>query len=83
MQNITAGVIAVGLTAYNLYLRYNDRKYTPPPPPPNTLEVTITAAWLAQLVRRQSAVREVPGSIPGRTTTQGLKIIEEKVLPLL
>ena len=23
------------------------------------------------------------GSIPGRTTTQGLKIIEEKVLPLL
>ena len=40
------------------------------------------SAWLAQLVRRQSAVREVSGSIPGRTT-QGLKIIEEKVLPLL
>ena len=39
--------------------------------------------WLAQLVRRQSAVREVSGSIPGRTSTQGLKIIEEKVLPLL
>ena len=42
-----------------------------------------SAAWLAQLVRRQSAVREVSGSIPGRTTTQSLKIIEEKVLPLL
>ena len=40
-------------------------------------------AWLAQLLRRQSAVREVSGSIPGRTTTQGLKIFEEKVLPLL
>ena len=33
----------------------------------------VTAAWLAQLVRRQSAVREVSGSIPGRTTTPGLK----------
>ena len=42
-----------------------------------------SASWLAQLVRRQSAVREVSGSIPGRTTTQGLKIIEEKVLPFL
>ena len=44
---------------------------------------SLTDAWLAQLVRRQSAVREVSGSIPGRTNTQGLKIIEEKVLPLL
>ena len=31
-----------------------------------------TAAWLAQLVERQSAVREV----------EGLKITEENVLPL-
>ena len=37
-----------------------------------------------------SLVRKVPvypagglGSIPGRTNTQGLKMIEEKVLPLL
>ena len=46
-------------------------------------EVNQTVAWLAQLVWRQFAVREVSGSIPGRTTTQGLKIIEEEVLPLL
>ena len=47
------------------------------------LAAVLVAAWLAQLVRRQSAVREVSGSIPDRTNTQGLKIIEEKVLPLL
>ena len=41
-----------------------------------------TAAWLAQLVERQSAVREVDGSSPDRTNTQGLKITEENVLPL-
>ena len=28
------------------------------------------------------AVQEVVGSNPGRTTTQGLEITEEKVLPL-
>ena len=31
-----------------------------------------TAAWLAQLGERRSAEREVTGSNPGRTNTQGL-----------
>ena len=31
-----------------------------------------TAAWLAQLGERRSAEREVEGSNPGRTNTQGL-----------
>ena len=34
------------------------------------------------MVERRSLVWEVVGSNPGRTNTQGLKIIEEKVLPL-
>ena len=42
----------------------------------------ITAAWLAQLGERQSAEREVVGSNPGRTYTKGLKITDDKVLPL-
>ena len=33
---------------------------------------SLTAAWLAQLRERRSAEREVTGSIPGRTNTQGL-----------
>ena len=33
----------------------------------------VTAAWLAQLVGRQTAEQEVVGSNPGRTTNQGLK----------
>ena len=37
---------------------------------------------LAQLVEYRSIVQEVHGSSPGRTFTQGLKIIEEKVLAL-
>ena len=41
-----------------------------------------TAALLAQLGERRSAEREVAGSDPGRTNTQGLKITEKKVLPL-
>ena len=40
------------------------------------------AAWLAQLGERRSAEREVVGSNPGRTNTQGLLITEKKVLPL-
>ena len=36
-------------------------------------------AWLAQLGERRSAKREVEGSNPGRTKSQGL---QEKVLPL-
>ena len=31
-----------------------------------------TAAWLAQLGERRSVEREVAGSNPGRTNTQGL-----------
>ena len=34
--------------------------------------IKITAAWLAQLGERRSAEREVAGSNPGRTNTQGL-----------
>ena len=41
-----------------------------------------TADRLAQLVEHQTAVREVAGSNLDRTNTQGLKITEEKVLPL-
>ena len=37
---------------------------------------------LAQLVEHWTAVREVAGSNLDRTNTQGLKITEEKVLPL-
>ena len=35
-------------------------------------EEELTAAWLAQLGERRSAEREVAGSNPGRTNTQGL-----------
>ena len=38
---------------------------------------------LAQLDKRQSAEREVVGSNPARKNTQGLKITEQNVLPLL
>ena len=41
-----------------------------------------TAAWLAQLGERRSAEREVAGSNPGRTNTQGIQITQKKVLPL-
>ena len=41
-----------------------------------------TAARLAQWDKRRPAEREAVGSNPGRTNTQGLKITEEKVLPL-
>ena len=34
----------------------------------------LTADWLAQLVERRTTVREVAGSNPDRTKTQGLKI---------
>ena len=34
--------------------------------------MALTAAWLAQLGEHQSAKREVVGSNPGRTNTQGL-----------
>ena len=42
----------------------------------------LTADRLAQLVEHRTAVREVAGSNLDRTNTQGLKITEEKVLPL-
>ena len=37
---------------------------------------------MAQLVEHQTFVREIAGSNPGQTNTQGLKKTEEKVLPL-
>ena len=43
---------------------------------------SFTADRLAQLVERRTSVREVSGSSPDRTNTQGLKITEENVLPL-
>ena len=45
------------------------------------LNVSV-AARLAHMVERQSAVREVEGSTPDWTNTQGFKITEENVLPL-
>ena len=36
---------------------------------------------LAQLVERQTSVREVVGSSPGRINNQGLQVTDEKVLP--
>ena len=36
------------------------------------LVINLTAPWLAQLGERQSAEREVMGSNPGQTNTQGL-----------
>ena len=45
--------------------------------------IIITAARLAQLDKRQYAEWEVAGSNPIWTNTQGLKINEENVLPLL
>ena len=35
----------------------------------------------ARLVEYQTTMREVAGPNPGRTTTEGLKITEEKVVP--
>ena len=42
-------------------------------------DCSVTAAWLAQLVERQTAVREVEGSSP---RPDQHKITEENVLPL-
>ena len=36
---------------------------------------------LAQLVEHRTSVREVVGSKPGRTNSQGLQVNDEKVLP--
>ena len=47
------------------------------------LIIIITAARLAQLDKRQYAEWEVAGSNPIWTNTQGLKINDENVLPLL
>ena len=41
-----------------------------------------TTDRLAQLVERRTSVREVSGSSPDQTNTQGPKITEENVLPL-
>ena len=45
---------------------------TPKSPVWEQLYSLLTAAWLAQLGERRSAEREVAGSNPGRTNTQGL-----------
>ena len=36
------------------------------------------ATWLVQLIEHQSAAREMAGSNPDRTNTQGLKINEDE-----
>ena len=41
----------------------------------------LTASQLAQWIERWTVVQEVEGSSPGRTNTQGLKIIEKNMLP--
>ena len=38
--------------------------------------------WISRLGGRRSAEREVAGSKPGRTNTQGLLITQKRVLPL-
>ena len=43
----------------------------------------FTAAWLALVDERLTTVREVGVQDPNQTQTQGLKITEESVLPLL
>ena len=43
---------------------------------------TCVLRRIAQLGRHRSAAREAACSHPGQTNTQGLKITEEKVLPL-
>ena len=53
--------------AESLQTEYKDKRMGRTPPPSG-----ITAAWLAQLGERRSAEREVAGSNPGRTNTQGL-----------
>ena len=44
----------------------------------------FTTVWLAQLVEHQSAVLKVEGSSPrlDQHSAEGLKIIEENMLPL-
>ena len=42
----------------------------------------VTADQLVQLVEHLTTDREVSGSSPDRTNTQGLKITEEDMLPL-
>ena len=39
---------------------------------PRLVKKTVAAAWLAQLGVHRSVEREVAGSSPGRTNTQGL-----------
>ena len=49
----------------------------------NLKKMLFNRRLVSPVGKAPSVVREVSGSIPGRTNTQGLKIIEEKVLPLL
>ena len=41
----------------------------------------LTAAWLAQLGERRTAVREVESSIPAGPTLRVLKLTEKNMLP--
>ena len=45
------------------------------------LFLLITAAWLAQLGERRTAVREVESSIPAGPTLRVLKLTEKNMLP--
>ena len=47
------------------------------------LNLTLTAAWLAHVDEQRTTEREVGVQGPDRTHTQGLKITEENVLPLI
>ncbi|PFX23093.1 CUB and sushi domain-containing protein 1 [Stylophora pistillata] len=44
-------------------------------------EIELTASRLAQWIERWTVVRETEGSSPGRTNTQGVKIVEKSLLP--
>ena len=45
------------------------------------LQIAATAAWLAQLGERWTAVREVESSIPAGPTLRVLKLTEKNMLP--
>ena len=45
------------------------------------ITAVITAAWLAQLGERRTAVREVESSIPAGPTLRVLKLTEKNMLP--
>ena len=46
-------------------------------------ELELTAAWLAHVDEQRTTEREIGVQGPDRTHTQGFKITEENVLPLI